>query len=65
MSNNANIVISKSLMTSIASVADQCLNSAMTIDNGMTEIGFIVDAYNEYFHTGRGKVSKEGAVKDE
>ncbi|HKL99232.1 MAG TPA: hypothetical protein VJZ06_04945 [Mobilitalea sp.] len=65
MSNNANIVISKSLMTSISRVADQCLNSAKTIDNGIVEIGFIVDAYNEYFYTGRGKVSKEGAAKDE
>lgn len=59
MSNNANLVISESLMFRIKSIADKCINREMNIDKGITEIGFTVDAYNEYFHTGRGKVSKE------
>lgn len=59
MSNNAELVISESLMLRIKNIADKCLNSEMRIDAGITEIAFTVDAYNEHFHTGRGKVSKE------
>ena len=58
MSNNANIVIAQSLIMRIKIIAEKALGNEITIDNGITEIGFTVDAYNEYFHTGRDKVSR-------
>lgn len=64
MSNNTQIVISEALMLKIKTVADKCINREITIDKGITEIEFTVDAYNEHFHTGRGKVIKAGGVDD-
>ena len=58
MSDSTNLVISESLMLRIKSVAERCTNYEMSIDQGINEIGIVIDAYNEYFHTGRGKVSK-------
>lgn len=47
-------------MCKIKSVVDECINNKRSIDNGIAEIGYTVDAYNEYFHTGRGTVSRKG-----
>ena len=55
-------VISRYLMVSIKASADRALSGETTVDLGMVEIGAIVDAYNEFFCTGRGKVSRKGEV---
>lgn len=55
-------VISRSLMASIKAFADRALSGETTVDLGMVEIGAIVNAYNEFFCTGRGKVSRKGEV---
>lgn len=56
------VIISRSLMESEKVTAERALNGEITVDIGMQEIGDKVDAYNEFFYTGRGKVSKEGDV---
>ena len=54
MSNNANIVISQALMMRIKDYAERALNEKdVTLDIAMTEIRYTVDAYDEYFQTGR------------
>lgn len=55
-------VISRSLIASIKAFADRALSGETTVDLGMVEIGAIVNAYNEFFCTGRGKVSRKGEV---
>ena len=55
-------VISRYLMVSIKASADRALSGETTVDLGMAEIGAIVDAYNEFICTGRGKVSRKGEV---
>ena len=55
-------VISRYLMVSIKASADRALSGETTVDLRMAEIGAIVDAYNEFFCTGRGKVSRKGEV---
>ena len=59
MSNNTNLVIEQALMLRIKNYAERALNGDTTIDVCMAEIGYTVDAYDEYFHIGRGRVSKE------
>lgn len=49
-------------MVNIKASADRALSGEETVDLGMVEIGAIVDAYNEFFCTGRGKVSRKGEV---
>ena len=58
----SNAVITRYLMVSIKASADRALSGETTVDLGMAEIGAIVDAYNEFFCTGRGKVSRKGEV---
>ena len=58
----SNAVISRYLMVNIKASADRALSGETTVDLGMAEIGVIVDAYNEFFCTGRGKVSRKGEV---
>lgn len=54
MSNNANIVIAQALMMRIKDYVERALDKKdVTIDIAMTEIRYTVDAYDEYFHTGR------------
>ena len=54
MSNNANIVISQALMMRIKDYAERALDRKdVTLDIAMTEIRYTVDAYDEYFQTGR------------
>ena len=54
MSNNANIVISQALMMRIKDYVERALNEKdVTLDIAMTEIRYTVDAYDEYFQTGR------------
>ena len=54
MSNNANIVIAQALMMRIKDFAERALNKRdVTLDIAMTEIRYTVDAYDEYFQTGR------------
>ena len=54
MSNNANIVIAQALMMRIKDYVERALNEKdVTLDMAMTEIRYTVDAYDEYFHTGR------------
>ena len=54
MSNNANIVIAQALMMRIKDYAERALNGKdVTLDMAMTEIRYTVDAYDEYFQTGR------------
>ncbi len=54
MSNNANIVIAQALMMRIKDCVERALNKKdVTIDIAMTEIRYTVDAYDEYFQTGR------------
>ena len=54
MSNNANIVIAQALMMRIKDYVERALNEKdVTIDIAMTEIRYTVDAYDEYFQTGR------------
>ena len=54
MSNNANIVIAQALMMRIKDFAESALDKRdVTLDIAMTEIRYTVDAYDEYFQTGR------------
>lgn len=54
MSNNANIVIAQALMMRIKDYVERALNEKdVTLDMAMTEIRYTVDAYDEYFQTGR------------
>lgn len=54
MSNNANIVIAQALMMRIKDYVERALDKKdVTIDIAMNEIRYTVDAYDEYFHTGR------------
>lgn len=54
MSNDANIVIAQALMMRIKNYAERALNREnVTLDVAMAEIRHTVDAYDEYFQTGR------------
>ena len=54
MSDNAKIVIAQSLMMRIKDYAERSLDKKdVTLDIAMAEIRYTVDAYDEYFHTGR------------
>ena len=54
MSNNTNIVIAQALMMRIKDYTERALNEKdVTLDVAMTEIRYTVDAYDEYFQTGR------------
>ena len=54
MSNNANIVIAQALMMRIKDYVERALGKRdVTLDIAMTEIRYTVDAYDEYFQTGR------------
>lgn len=54
MSNNANIVISQALMMRIKDYAERALDRKdAAVDIAMSEIRYTVDAYDEYFQTGR------------
>lgn len=54
MSNNANIVIAQALMMRIKDYVERALDKKdVTLDIAMTEIRYTVDAYDEYFQTGR------------
>lgn len=54
MSNNANIVIAQALMMRIKDYVERALNEKnVTLDVAMVEIRCTVDAYDEYFQTGR------------
>lgn len=60
MSNNANIVISQALMMRIKDYAERALDRKdVKFDIAMSEIRYTVDAYDEYFHTGRFPPRKE------
>lgn len=60
MSNNTNIIISQALMMRIKDYAERALDRKdVTVDIAMSEIRHTVDAYDEYFHTGRLPVRKE------
>ena len=54
MSDNAKIVIAQALMMRIKDYVERALNEKdVTLDIAMTEIRYTVDAYDEYFQTGR------------
>ena len=54
MSNNANIVIAQALMMRIKDYVERALDKKdVTLDMAMAEIRYTVDAYDEYFQTGR------------
>ena len=54
MSDNAKIVIAQALMMRIKDYVERALDKKdVTLDIAMTEIRYTVDAYDEYFHTGR------------
>ena len=54
MSNNANIVIAQDLMMRIKDYVERALyKKDVTLDVAMAEIRDTVDAYDEYFRTGR------------
>ena len=54
MSNNANIVIAQALMMRIKDYVERALDKKdVTLDIAMTEIRYTVDAYDEYYQTGR------------
>ena len=54
MSDNAKIVIAQSLMMRIKDYAERSLDKKdVTLDIAMAEIRYTVDAYDEYFQTGR------------
>ena len=54
MSDNAKIVIAQALMMRIKDYAERALGKKdVTLDMAMVEIRDTVDAYDEYFHTGR------------
>lgn len=54
MSDNADIVIAQALMMRIKDFAERALDKRdVTLDIAMVEIRYTVDAYDEYFQTGR------------
>ena len=54
MSDNAKIVIAQALMMRIKDYAERSLDKKdVTLDIAMVEIRDTVDAYDEYFQTGR------------
>ena len=54
MSDNAKIVIAQALMIRIKDYAERALDRKdVTLDMAMVEIRDTVDAYDEYFQTGR------------
>ena len=54
MRDNAKIVIAQALMMRIKDYAERALDKKdVTLDIAMTEIRYTVDAYDEYFQTGR------------
>ena len=54
MSNNSDLVIAQSLMMRIKYYTERALNERdVTLDVAMAEIRYTVDAYDEYFQTGR------------
>lgn len=54
MSDNAKIVIAQALMMRIKDYAERALDRKdVTLDIAMVEIRDTVDAYDEYFQTGR------------
>ena len=54
MSNNSNLVIAQALMMRIKDYTERALNEKdVTLDVAMAEIRYTVDAYDEYFQTGR------------
>ena len=54
MRDNAKIVIAQALMMRIKDYAERALDKKdVTLDISMVEIRDTVDAYDEYFHTGR------------
>ena len=54
MSDNAKIVIAQALMMRIKDYAERALvKKDVTLDIAMVEIRDTVDAYDEYFQTGR------------
>ena len=54
MSNNSNLVIAQALMMRIKDYAERALDKKdVTLDIAMVEIRDTVDAYDEYFQTGR------------
>ena len=54
MSNNVEIVIAQALMMRIKDYAERTLDKKdVTFDMAMVEIRDTVDAYDEYFQTGR------------
>lgn len=60
MSNETKVVISQALMMRIKNFAERALDRKdVTVDIAMSEIRYTVDAYDEYFHTGRLPVRNE------
>ena len=54
MSNNSNLIIAQALMMRIKDYVERALDEKdVTLDVAMTEIRYTVDAYDEYFQTGR------------
>ena len=54
MSNNSNLVIAQALMMRIKDYVERALDKRdVKLDMYMTEIRYTVDAYDEYFQTGR------------
>ena len=54
MSDNSKIVIAQALMMRIKDYAERALDKKdVTLDIAMVEIRDTVDAYDEYFQTGR------------
>ena len=54
MSDNSKIVIAQALMMRIKDYAERALDKKdVTLDMAMAEIRYTVDAYDEYFQTGR------------
>nr|DAT60949.1 MAG TPA: hypothetical protein [Caudoviricetes sp.] len=54
MSDNVQIVIAQALMMRIKNYAERALDKKdVTLDMAMAEIRDTVDAYDEYFQTGR------------
>lgn len=54
MSSNANIVIAQALMMRIKDYTERALDKRdVSLDTAMSEIRYTVDAYDEYFQTGR------------
>ena len=54
MSNNTNLVIAQALMMRIKDYVERALDKKdVTLDIAIAEIRYTVDAYDEYFQTGR------------